>query len=85
MPELLGKRKWSVLQDMTYKQRVLLEAKLAQRSDVTPDECRVIAADLGVAFLQVCLHSIVSGVTEIHLKHLNAQFLSYVRAHGMIA
>ena len=72
MPELLGKRKWSVLQDMTYKQRVLLEAKLAQQSDVTPDECRVIAADLGVAFLQVCLHSIVSGVTEIHLKHLNA-------------
>ena len=62
MPELLGKRKWSVLQDMTYKQRVLLEAKLAQRSDLMPDECRVIAAELGVAFLQVCPHSILASM-----------------------
>ena len=53
MPELLGKRKWSLLQDMSYKQRVQLDARLAQKADLSPDECRVMAAELGLAFTQV--------------------------------
>ena len=52
MPELLGKRKWSVLQEMSYKQRILLDARLAKGADLEPDECRAIAADLGLAFQQ---------------------------------
>ena len=53
MPELLGRRKWSVMQDMSYKQRVLLDAKLADRAGLEPDEARAIAAELGLAFQQV--------------------------------
>ena len=53
MPELLGKRKWSIMQDMSYKQRVLLDAKLANRAGLEPAECRAIAAELGLAFQQV--------------------------------
>ena len=56
MPELLGKRKWSMMQDMSYKQRVLLDAKLADPAELGPDECRAIAAELGLAFQQVCMH-----------------------------
>ena len=52
MPELLGRRKWSVLQEMSYKQRVLLDARLAQGADLEPDACRALAADLGLAFQQ---------------------------------
>lgn len=53
MPELLGKRKWSLMQDMSYKQRVQLDARLAQTTDLSPDECRAMAAELGLAFTQV--------------------------------
>ena len=56
MPELLGKRKWSMMQDMSYKQRVLLDAKLANRAGLDPNECRAIAVELGLAFQQVCVH-----------------------------
>ena len=57
MPELLGKRKWSVMADMSYKQRVLLDARLAQRADLEPNECRTLAAELGLAFLQVSMRA----------------------------
>ncbi len=53
MPELLGKRKWSLMQDMSYKQRVQLDARLAQNADLSPDQCQAMAAELGLAFTQV--------------------------------
>lgn len=60
MPELLGKRKWSMVQDMSYRQRVLLDAKLANSAGLEPDECRAIAAELGLAFQQVGMQFMIS-------------------------
>lgn len=58
MPELLSRRKWSMIQEMSYKQRVLLDARLARGADLEPNHCRAIAADLGLAFQQVRLASL---------------------------
>ena len=60
MPELLGRRKWSMMQDMSYKQRVLLDAKLADHAGLEPDEARAIAAELGLAFQQVGMHVVLT-------------------------
>ncbi len=77
MPELLGKRKWSMMQDMSYKQRVLLDAKLANRAGLEPAECRAIAAELGLAFQQV-------GITSVSLTPTACRQISREIQHGTL-